>query len=423
MSHFGVLSYKGTGHLNPLITLSRELVARGHRVTFFHDAELESRIRAHGLDFFAIAAFTKGSNQHTPADRQKKPFSAIPLLRYRVHRTVNEMERFLRETPRALVHAAVDALIVDELALAGPTVAEMLRLPYFVFSASVPHKFGWSAPRHIEPPKSLFTRVQSALLEVSVLEMKGPVRRRLDNFRQQAGLRPILQIKEVFPDLAHITQLPQCMDFPRSGLPHTFHYTGPFVDEAARLSVEFPWEQLDSRPVIYASLGTTLKSGPDTFRLIAQACDGLHIQLVISFGGRRDPGMFRDLPGRPLIVRDAPQLDLLKRAEVVITHAGANTVFETLLQGKPMIAIPTTFDQPAIAARIAWLGVAIVLQPNKLSAETIRAALSTVLSDPGYLGAARRIQARIRSAHGLKRAADLIEQEMESHTGSFGRNF
>ena len=196
MSHFGVLSYKGTGHLNPLIALSRQLVARGHRVTFFHDAELEARIRPHGLEFFAIEASRKGSSEDALADRRQKPSSAIPVLRYRIRRTVNDMERFLRETPQALTRAGVDALIVDELALAGPTVAEMLRLPYFVISTSVPHNFGWSAPRRIAPPKSIFTRVQNALLEISVLRMRGPVRRRLDNFRRQVGLGPIRQIKQ-----------------------------------------------------------------------------------------------------------------------------------------------------------------------------------------------------------------------------------
>jgi zeaxanthin glucosyltransferase len=412
VSHFGVLSYKGTGHLNPLITLSQQLVARGHRVTFFHDAELEARIRPHGLGFVTIAA---SSNSSGDARRQQKPSSAIPVLHYRIRRTVNDMERFLREIPQALTRAGVDALIIDELALAGPTIAEMLRLPYFVISTSVPHNFGWSAPYRIAPRKSIFTRVQNALLEISVLRMRGPVRRRLDNFRRQAGLGPIRQIKQVFPELAHITQLPQCLDFPRSGLPPTFHYTGPFVDETARLSMEFPWDRLDGRPIIYASLGTTLKGDPTTFHLIAEACDGLGVQLVITLGGRRDPEMFHDIPGKPLIVRNAPQLELLKRAEVVITHAGPNTVFETLMQGKPMIAIPKTFDQPAIAARLAWLGAAIVLRPEKLSVQEVRSALATVLSDASYRNAARGIQAKIRSAHGLERAADLIVQALENH--------
>jgi zeaxanthin glucosyltransferase len=264
--------------------------------------------------------------------------------------------------------------------------------------------------------------VQNALLEISVLRMRGPVRRRLDNFRRQVGLGPIRQIKQVFPELAHITQLPQCLDFPRSGLSPTFHYTGPFVDETARLSMEFPWDRLDGRPLVYASLGTTLKGDPAIFHLIAEACDGLGVQLVIALGGRRDPEMFYDMPGKPLIVRNAPQLELLKRAEVVITHAGPNTVFETLMQGKPMIAIPKTFDQPAIAARLAWLGAAIVLRPGKPSVQEIRSALATVLSDPSYRNAAGGIQAKIRSAHGLERAADLIEQTLGSHAEDFRRS-
>jgi zeaxanthin glucosyltransferase len=255
-----------------------------------------------------------------------------------------------------------------------------------------------------------------------VHRMRGPVRHRLDSFRRQVGLGPIRQIQQVFPELAHITQLPRCLDFPRSGLPDTFHYTGPFVDEAARLSVEFPWDQLDGRPVIYASLGTTLKGEAAIFHLIAHACDGLGMQLVISLGGRRDPETFQDMPGKPLVVRDAPQLELLKIAEIVITHAGPNTVFETLMQGKPMIALPKTFDQPAIAARLAWLGAALVPRPGRLSVQEIRSALSTVLSEPSYRNAAKAIQARIRDAHGLERAADLIEQALETPSRGFGRS-
>lgn len=87
-----------------------------------------------------------------------------------------------------------------------------------------------------------------------------------------------------------------------------------------------------------------------------------------------------------------------------------------------MIAIPKTFDQPAVAARIAWLGVAIVLGPDKLSAKNIRAALLTMLSDPGYRNAARGIQARIRSARGLERAADLIEQALKCLAGGSGHS-
>jgi MGT family glycosyltransferase len=146
------------------------------------------------------------------------------------------------------------------------------------------------------------------------------------------------------------------------------------------------------------------------------------VQLVISLGGRRDPDIFHDLPGKPLVVRDAPQLELLKKAEIVITHAGPNTVFETLMQGKPMLAIPKTLDQPAIAARLARFGAAIVLRPGKLSAQEIRSALAKILQDPSYRNAARALQARIQSARGLEKAVNLIEDAMEDHMRASGRD-
>ncbi len=173
MSHFGVLSYKGTGHLNPLIALSRQLMARGHRVTFFQKPDLEARVRQHGLEFSPIGMSGTASGEHGCAGNQPKPSSGIAVLRYGIRRIVGDMEMFLRETPTALIDAGVDTLIMDEIALSGPTLAEMLRLPYFVVSTSVPHNFGWAAPRQVAVPSSWFASVHNALLQVSVSRMRG----------------------------------------------------------------------------------------------------------------------------------------------------------------------------------------------------------------------------------------------------------
>jgi zeaxanthin glucosyltransferase len=413
MSHFGVLSLKGTGHLNPLIALSRQLVVRGHRVTFFQKPQLEDKVRSHGLEFTVIgrdqssAGEQAGGNPHREAP-------GIAGLCYGIRRIVEDMELYLRETPAALAGAGIDTLIMDEIALAGPTLAEMLRLPYFVVSTSLPHHFGWTAPRRIVHP-SYFERLQTAFLQLSVLQMRGPVRRRLDRFRHQVGLGPIRKIGEVFPTLAHISQLPQCLDFPRTALSPNFHYAGPFVDETARPFVDFPWNRLDGRPMVYASLGTGRKSDPAIFRLIAEACTGCNLQLVISLGGRRSPELFTGLSGDPLVVKYAPQLELLKRAEIVITHGGLNTALETLMEGKPMIVIPQALDQPAVAIRLEWLGVAEVLPIENISAQRLRLALSKVLENPSYRSAAREVQGKILSVQGLERAADIIEAAVDSY--------
>ena len=419
MSHFGVLSYRGAGHLNPLLALSKQLIERGHRVTLFQHPELERRIRQHGMGFFPIeVSGVVGSKQQQAKAAWRKNATALEEVRDRLKRTIAEMEAYLREYPAAIRAAGVDTLILGEIILAGPTVAEMLRLPYFIVSTSIPHNFGWEAPRSIAPSRSWVERLQKELLEVSVLHMRGPIRRSLDHYRRQLGLESIRKIGKTFPELAHITQWPQCLDTPRSESPANFFYTGPFVDRTGRPFVEFPWEQLDGRPLIYASLGTTRRGDPAIFHRIAEACNGLDLQLVISLGGRRDLEMFTGLPGNPLVVKDAPQLELLNRAEIVITHAGPNTVLETLMQGKPMLALPITLDQPAVAARLARAGVAEVLSTESHCAQQIRAALVKLQKYPHYRDAAQKLQTQICSLCGLERAAGIIEDALAKHVRS-----
>jgi MGT family glycosyltransferase len=415
--HFGVLSFTGTGHLNPLITLSQELKARGHKVTFFEKTKIESRVRQAGLEFFPLGE-SSSSKENKPVAQTKSIWSDLSTLRFNLKRITKDVEIYLRETPAALARAGVDALIVNEIAMTGPTVAELLRLPYFIISTSVPHNFGWdvapwSSMRRYSGP--WFDKLEKTLLELSALRMRGPIRRAIDLQRWQAGLAPVRESGKTYPWLAQITQLPQCLDFPRAALPDNFHYTGPFVSQAARPAVEFPWERIDGRPMIYASLGTTRTMQPAIFQLIAEACRELDLQLVLSLGGRMSPELLGELPGKPLVVRYAPQLELLRMAKLVITHGGPNTVFESLMEGKPMVAIPVAHDQPAIAARLERLKLAEVLPVKGLSAERIRAAVMMVVNDGSYRDAAAWMQATLRSICGVERAVDVIEQAMETN--------
>ena len=124
---------------------------------------------------------------------------------------------------------------------------------------------------------------------------------------------------------------------------------------------------------------------------------------------RRSVEELQGLPGLPLVVAFAPQLELLKRATLCITHAGLNTTLESLAQGVPMVAIPITNDQPGVAARIAWTGSGLFVLPKKLTVARLRAAVQTVLADPSYRAAAGRLKASIEKHGGARQAVDLIE--------------
>jgi MGT family glycosyltransferase len=167
--------------------------------------------------------------------------------------------------------------------------------------------------------------------------------------------------------------------------------------------------------LVYASLGTTRKADPEIYHRIATACAGLDVQLVLTLGGRRNLKLFANLPGNPLVVENAPQLDLLKRADLIISHAGPNTVLETLLAGKPMLALPVALDQPAVAAHVERLGVAEVLSPEHRSADEIREALLKLMTNTRYRQAAKAIQAQLQSLHGTAQAASIVEGALARH--------
>jgi MGT family glycosyltransferase len=156
-------------------------------------------------------------------------------------------------------------------------------------------------------------------------------------------------------------------------------------------------------------MGSLQNGFDEVFRKIAHACAGLDAQLVLSLGGGMEPAALGDLPGDPIVVKFAPQLELLRRASLTITHAGLNTTLESLAQGVPMVAIPVGNDQPGVAARIAWTQTGRVVPLGKLSVQRLRGEVETVLRDGKYRAAAQQLQQAITRINGLEKAADLVE--------------
>src|ERR1700751_822709 len=211
--------------------------------------------------------------------------------------------------------------------------------------------------------------------------------------------------------LASITQTPRAFDFENSHWPPQFHHAGPFHDGKGREKVDFPWERLTGEPLIYASMGTILNGRLDVFRtIVAGVSKHKGLQLVLSVGDQLDPNQIGPVPKDAVIVQRAPQLELLKQTAVCITHAGLNTVLESLAQGVPQVAVPVTFDQPGVAARVAPHQTGLVTSLDKLTADHLSTLLNEVLNDPTYRDNARKLQKAIAKANGLSVAADLVEE-------------
>jgi zeaxanthin glucosyltransferase len=189
------------------------------------------------------------------------------------------------------------------------------------------------------------------------------------------------------------------------------HYAGPFHDNEGREPVPFPWEKLTDKPLIYASMGTLVNGLNNVYGAILEAVGEFpEMQVVLSVGKNFNPGDLGPVPSNTIVVRIPPQIELLKRAALCITHAGLNTALEALAQGVPMVAIPIGYDQPGVAARIAYHGVGEFVEVGNLTARHLSELIAKVTANRNYRDKARWFQKVIAKARGLDLAADIIER-------------
>ncbi len=420
MARLGAFCFPGTGHLNPLTALARRLQQRGHTVIIFGIADIEARVRAAGVDFCLIGESDYPLGTLQELDRQLGEMTGVGVLRFTMKRICDTARMVLRDGLEAVRKASLDALLVDETDMAN-NIAECLGLP-FVSLALIPPMvddnrfppfyFGWSGSQR------WWCRARNELAIRVLTRVAAPIFATVDEYRRTWGMATGKKPAEGLSRLAQITQLPRVLEFDVDPPPPNLYYTGPFVDPAQRTPVDFPWDRLDGRRLIYASLGTLQNQSRDKFRMIAEACAGMDVQLVVSLGGGLKREELGTLSGDPVVVDYAPQLELVKRASVVITHAGLNTVLESLAEGKPMVCLPLGNDQPGVAARVKAHGAGIVLSPSRVNAKRMRSAVRAILENDSYRLAARQIQAEMAQIDGLEEAADIIEDVLKIGTGS-----
>lgn len=411
MTHFGILCPAKTGHLNTMLPLGRELQRRGHHVTLFGIADVQSKVLAAGLDFCRIGNTDYPLGSAAQSLVQLGKLSGFAALQYNLNLIQKEAAMVLRDAPKALKNAGVEALLVNQMTLEGGSVAEFLDLPFITVCSALPINQEYGVPPFVtswsyNPAQWAYLRNRTAYSLLN--RIAQPIQKLINEYRQSWNLSPYYHVNDSCSKLGQLSQIPAEFEFPRQHLPQCFHFTGPYHESASRELVSFPWENLTGQPLIYASMGTIQNRLMNVFHCIAQACDGLDVQLVISLGGG-NPDSLKGLPGKPLVVKYAPQMELLKKATLTITHAGLNTVLESLNNEVPMVAIPITSDQPGIAARLVWTGAGVAIPLARLSVSRLRTSVQEVLRQASYKNNASRLQAAIQRAGGVRRAADIVE--------------
>lgn len=164
---------------------------------------------------------------------------------------------------------------------------------------------------------------------------------------------------------------PELHDLGRGPLPAGHRFVGDVIATGANDPDVARW--IERGPYVYVSLGTFLGARGDILRAVADALGDEHRLAVAT--GPTDPDAVGLDRRHHLVAPFLPQVQLVASADAVICHAGNNSVTEAMAADRPLVALPLSTDQFAIAADLERTGFGVSLDPNDLDPAALRTAV------------------------------------------------
>ncbi|MEV3993676.1 macrolide-inactivating glycosyltransferase [Streptomyces sp. NPDC049837] len=395
-AHIAMFSIAAHGHVNPSIEVIRELVARGHRVSYAIPASFADKVAAAGAEPVIYTSTL-------PAEEDPEAWGT---------ELIDNIEPFLDDAIQALPQLAAafegdepDLVLHDTAAYPAPVLAHRWGVP----AVSLwPHLVPWEG-------------YEEEVAEPMYADLKASERGKAYYARFEAWLEE--NGIDTHPD--------RLIARPRKAvvlIPKALQPNADRVDESVYTFVgacqgdrsdQGEWRRpAGAEKVLLVSLGSTFTKQPEFYRRCVEAfgdLPGWHV--VLQIGKYVDPAELGDLPANVEAHRWVPQLAILRQADAFITHAGAGGSQEGLATGTPMVAVPQAVDQFGNADMLASLGVARHLPMADATADALRAAVLELAGDPEVARRAEEIRRRMAAEGGTKRAVELIEADLPVRRG------
>ena len=370
------------GHVNPLLPLVLELERRGHGVTFATGAEQIAAAASTGARAVELPWFLD------PTSLSREQFSTttfVDFLDNLLESAAPHMNRLLDDARARRTKAVCFDAMVAPIAIA---LAERLRVPAISLIPSMAVNenlpLGELLPADFRPDNPALVRYAT----------------QLQTFVAEQGLSTPLLPMVVPPVPLTVVFVPSAFQIAAGTFDSTHLFAGPTVPNARR-----PAE--DRRPLLLVSLGTAFNDRPEVFRTCAAALADTDWRVAMSIG-RTSRDALGDLPGNVEVAATVPQTELLGKASAFVTHAGMNSIMESLALQVPLITLPQVPEQALNARRVAELGLGEVLDSATFSAELLRETVLRVAGDDRVRERLEWMAAEIADAGGAAVAADAV---------------
>jgi MGT family glycosyltransferase len=383
------LSLPGWGHINPTLPVVRELVRRGERVVYYALDDFQSAVEQTGATFRSYGETYPFDPTHAYENQIKHFEQYLEVSQLVLERLLPQLRA---ERPDAIIH--------DQLSVWGRYVAELLDVPAICSMSMfvIVPRLILSDPAQMRSRFASGREIRHIRAMAAAISARYHVRRvGLYDMANNPGQLNIVFTSGAFQPGA-------------SRLNASYKFVGPSILPRAD-SPPFPYEALDrDRPLVYISLGTLFNAHAEFYRAGMAAFAESDYQVVVSIGRKTPLSALGPIPSNCIVRDSVPQLDILQRAALFISHGGMNSVSESLYYGVPLLLIPQSADQPWVARRVAQLGAGKMLPRDRALPATLRRIAGGILGDPSYARASARIGETLRQAGGYMRAADEIQR-------------
>lgn len=396
MARIVFVSSAEKGHLHPLLGTAQQLIARGHQVGWLGLPAAPAFLRDFGIEPLALPAsalgpgIVKGGIELSALVRD-----AVALRRWIRGLLIDAVPAQVEPVRGVFEAFRADAVATDPMAYQSILAAHAARLPWVCLSTSLNPVTPDDWDEELTRTARGLHAERDAMFRAAGLTLRFKVCDALSPFGTAC-----------FSSKAHVGEVE---------VPEGVELVGPTRPLGSRGDdvADFPWSRLDGRPLAYLSFGSQIAWQPEAFRRAAAACAQAGMQLVINVGRGNPLPAEGELPGAPLCVNYAPQLALLERAAVLLTHGGANSVMEALCAGVPLVVSPVCNDQPLQARFLAARGLALQLDLDTVPVEQLAEGLKALLQPDSKVRAAVQQVAKLHAEmDGASRAADMVERAL-----------
>jgi MGT family glycosyltransferase len=392
-------SMPATGHLNPLLAITRILLDEGHEVAFLTGTVFRDRIESSGAKFFALPAAADFDLRDilSVVPELKSIPPGLEWMRVASERIfVDAIPAQHRGLQQSLQKFPADVILGDDMFFGLlPMLLELRakRPPVVLCGTSFLH---WAredgAPNFLGLPPAT-TAEQRAEYAAKALEYDEALDRPVIHGVNRA-LKTLGTGRISMPLFNSVVELADaCLqlsvrsfEFPRE-MPPSVQFVGtpPIIPGQVPLP---PWaDELDgSRKVVLVTQGTVANHNfnllvAPTLAALANEPDVL---VVATAGGRPIETIPGQIPPNARVASFLPFEWLLPRVSVLVTNGGYGSVNQAMSSGIPLVTAGLTEDKADVNARVAWSGVGINLATNEPTQEALRKAVRTVLDRPAY---------------------------------------